>query len=224
MHRKNVFAVLLILALSGCATLGSLTRKNEHKFETTGLFSKSCKEQKEIVCKQADITEMISAFNSIKESDKENKILGDSIDEVKNKGFTIYLDNEEKKQRPGTQIIYGADALTAVGMPLNPPQLNTPEEIETYKKYMKAHFAWTFKETDIEGVTDRIYINTKNASVMGPNYVFVITFQNGNVFRRVIKGGPQDTITQERAFLLGPGSFIGGIFKSGADKAIDLVK
>ena len=109
-------------------------------------------------------------------------------------------------------------------MPLNPPQLNTPEAIEAYKKYMKAHFAWTFKETNVEGVVDRIYINTKNASTTGPNYIFVITFKDGNVFRRVIKGGSLNTITKEKAFLLGPGGFVGDLLKGGVNRGMNLIK
>lgn len=246
--------IILVFALSGCAAIGSITRKNEFKFETTGLFVKPCKERADfeksdnnkkggfwtkfksskeerakelnatLDCNKVDFTKMIEAFNSIKESDEENGILGDSVDEVKRKGFTIYLDSEEKMRRQSTEILYGADALAAVGMPLNPPQLNTPEAIEVYKKYMKAHFAWTFKETNLDGVADRIYINIKNASTTGPDYKFVITFKDGHVFRRVIKGGPQNTVTQEKAFLLGPGGFVGDILSGGVNKGINLIK
>lgn len=247
-------AILVIFTLSGCATVGSITQKNDYKFETTGLFIKPCKERAEfeqskdnkkggffakfksskeerakelnstLGCNEVDLTKMIAAFSGIKESDEENGILGDSIEEVKRKGFTIHLDNEEKARRPSTEILYGADALAAVGMPLNPPQLNTPEAIETYKKYMKSHFAWTFKETNIEGVVDRIYINTKNGSTTGPDYKFVITFKDNHVFRRVIKGGPQNLVTQEKAFFLGPGGFIGDLLTGGVNKGINLIK
>lgn len=41
----TITVVLLVLALSGCAAMGSVTRKNESKFETTGLFTKPCKER-----------------------------------------------------------------------------------------------------------------------------------------------------------------------------------
>ncbi|MDO8574911.1 MAG: hypothetical protein Q7R61_01405 [bacterium] len=255
MNTSSIVAILLIFALGGCATMGSITQKNDYKFETTGLFVKQCKERVEfeqsnnnkkkggfftkfksskeerakelnstLGCNEVDLTKMIAAFNGIKESDEENGILGDSIEEVKRKGFTIYLDNEEKTRRPSTEILYGADALAAVGMPLNPPQLNTPADIETYKKYMKSHFAWTFKETNLEGVADRIYINIKNASTTGPDYKFIITFKDKYVFRRVIKGGPQNTITQEKAFFLGPGGFIGDLLTGGVNKGINLIK
>lgn len=258
--KKNsalIVSLILVLALSGCAAVGSITQKNEYKFETTGLFLKPCKERAELEksdknksgfiskfmekfksskedrakdvntaldCNEVDLERMISAFESIKESDEEGGVLGDTIKEVKKKGFTIYLDEKERMQRPGTEILYSADALAAVGMPLNPPQLNTPEAIEAYKKYMKAHFAWTFKETNIEGVTDRIYINTKNASIMGPDYRFVITFKDGNVFRRVRKGGQLNTVTKEKAFLLGPGGFLGGLLQKGVDGTMGLIK
>lgn len=217
-------AIIVILSaffIGGCATMGGVFQKNEYKFETTGLFMKQCKNCNK---NEVDLAGMIKAFNNIKESDEEKGILGDSIEEVKKKGFTIYLDNKEKTQRPGTEILYGADALAAVGMPLNPPQLNTPEAIEAYKKYMKAHFAWTFQETNIEGISDRIFINTKNSSLTGPNYKFVITFKDNRVFRRVIKGGPQNTITQEKAFLLGPGGFFGDILNGGLNKGINMIK
>lgn len=175
-------------------------------------------------CNEVDLTKMITVFSSIKESDEESGILGDSVEEVKRKGFTIYFDKEEKTRRQSTETLYGADALAAVGMPLNPPQLNTPEAIEVYKKYMKSHFAWTFKETNLGGIIDRIFINTKNASITGPDYKFVITFKDNHVFRRVIKGGPQNTITQEKAFLLGPGGFIGDLLTGGLNKGINLIK
>lgn len=249
--------LILVLALSGCAAVGSITQKNEYKFETTGLFLKPCKERAELEkseekksgfiskftekfksskedqakdvntaldCNEVDLERMVSAFESIKENDEESGALGDSIEEVKGKGFTIYLNEKEKMQRPSAEILYGADALAAVGMPLNPPQLNTPEAIEAYKKYMKAHLAWTFKETNIKGVTDRIYINTKNASVTGPDYKFVITFKDNTVFRRVKKGGPLNTVTKEKAFLLGPGGFLGGLLQKGVDSTIGIIK
>ena len=255
MNTSSIVAILLSLVLTGCgATMGSITQKNDYKFETTGLFVKQCKERVEfeqsndnkkggffakfksskeerskelntvLNCNEVDLTRMIAAFNSIKESDEENGVLGDSIEEIKRKGFAIHLDNEEKARRPSTEILYGADALAAVGMPLNPPQLDTPAAIETYKKFMKSHFAWTFKETNIEGKKDRLYINTLNASTIGPDYKFVITFKNNHVFRRVIKGGPQNTVTQEKAFLLGPGGFIGDLLTGGVNKGINLIK
>ena len=86
----------------------------------------------------------------------------------------------------------------------------------------RLHFG--FKETNIEGKADRIYINTKNASTIGPDYKFVITFKNDRVFRRVIKGGPQNLVTQEKAFLLGPGGFIGDLLTGGVNKGINLIK
>lgn len=249
-----IIAILLIFAFSGCAAVSSITRKNESKFETTGLFIKPCKEitdleksnqnkkggflkkfessreerAKELKttpnCNEVDLTNMIAAFNSIKESDEENSVLGDSIEEVIGKGFTIHLDSEGKIRRPSTEILYGADALAAVGIPLNPPQLNTPAEIEMYKKYMKSHLAWTFKETGLEGISDRIFINTKNASTTGPDYKFVITFKDNYVFRRVIGGGPKNTVTQEKAFLLGPGKFVGDLVTGGINRGVGLIK
>ncbi|MBI2446248.1 MAG: hypothetical protein HYV51_00285 [Parcubacteria group bacterium] len=250
----TVIAFLIIFVISGCTAVGSITQKDNYKFETTGLFIKPCQERADLEksnqnkksgffakfktskedrakelnttlnCNEVDIERMVAVFNSIKESDEENGILGDSIEEVKSKGFTIHLDNEGKTRRPSTEILYGADALAEVGMPLNPPQLNTPEAIEIYKKYMKSHLAWTFKETKIGEKTDRFYINTKNASTIGPNYKFVITYKNNHVFRRVTKGGPQNRVTQEKAFLLGPGEFIGDLLTGGVNKGINLIK
>lgn len=251
----NIFTIALLIPIfSGCAMIGSVTQKNESKFETTGLFIKPCKERTDLEksdrkgkngfwskfrsskedrakelnatlnCNEVDLTKMIEAFGGIKESDEEKGASGDSIDDVKTKGFTIYLDDKGKTQRPSTEILYGADALAAAGMPLNPPQLNTPEAIETYKKYMKSHFAWTFQETNIEGISDRIYINTRNASTTGPSYKFVIIFKDNHVFRRVIKGGPQNTITQEKAFLLGPGGFIGDLITGGVNRGFSIIK
>lgn len=254
MNTGYVVAILLSFVVGGCASIGSITQKDISKFETTGLFIKPCQERTDfeksnqnnkesffakfkpskeyrakelnrvLNCNEVDIEKMVAVFNSIKESDEENGIIGDSVEDVKRKGFTIHLDNEGKMRRPSTEILYGADALAGVGMPLNPPQLNTPEDIETYKKYMKSHFAWTFKETNIGEKTDRIYINTKNASTIGPDYKFVITFKNNHVFRRVIKGGPQNLVTQEKAFLLGPGGFIGDLLTGGVNKGINLIK
>ena len=258
MNRNSAVTILLSLAfiISGCATLDSVTTKNENKFETTQLFVKVCKERTELEksdknknegigffekfksskekrtkevntapnCNEVDLTAMIMAFGNIKESDGEAGVIGDSIEDVKKKGFTIHIDSEEKIRRPSTEILYGADALAAVGIPVNPPQLDTPESIETYKKYMKSHFAWTFKETNLEGTADRIYINTKNGSTTGPDYKFVITFKDNRVFRRVIKGGHQNTVTRESAFLLGPGGFISDLLIGGVNRGVGLIK
>lgn len=220
----RIIIISLIFILSGCAAIGSITRKKDYRFETTGLFIKPCQKNKSCDENETDLQRMITVFNSVKESDDEKGILGDSVDDVKRKGFNIYIDDKEKIQRPATEILYGADALAAAGIPLNPPMLNTPVEIETYKKYMKSHFAWTFQETNIQGVSDRIYINTKNAAMRGPSYKFVIVFKDNRVFRRIIKGGSQNTATKQKAFLLGPGGFLGDILSGGVNRGVNMIK
>ena len=41
----SIVKILLIFALGGCATMGSITQKDNYKFETTGLFIKPCQER-----------------------------------------------------------------------------------------------------------------------------------------------------------------------------------
>src|SRR3990167_5104627 len=82
--------------------------EKSHKNKGNGFFSKLAKNFKPteeerakevsatLNCNEIDLEKMINAFQSIEESDEEKRIAGDSIKEVKRKGFTIYLDNEEK--------------------------------------------------------------------------------------------------------------------------------
>src|SRR3989442_15866127 len=73
---------------------------------------------------------MIEQFETIQEMEAARGIPGDTIEEVRAKGFSIYEDANPKLRRPNTLVLYGNDALAAVGMGVSAPPLQKPEEIK----------------------------------------------------------------------------------------------
>ncbi len=221
--------------------------KRAYTYKTTGLFTKTCKgeEEKERVagseskdkakaqqdkkeksdeCRIADIERMIAVFFSIQETGDKNGIKGDTIEEVRRKGFTIYADERKKTSMKNTQPFYGNDALTLIGMGTSPPQLDTPEKIEAYNNYMKSIYGEAYYETDLEQESDRICINTDEIKTVGDDRIFVIVWKGGHVFQRGIKGGRRDETHKEEAFLKCPGGFVGRTLEGGVNRTMNFIK
>jgi hypothetical protein len=222
------------MILEGCAT-APILRKQSFDFKTTALFKLPCDtpevleakreipddglETKDNQCNSVHMLRMVDRFLSIQESDEAKGVAGDSIAEVRAKGFSIYTDPEGRKRRPNTRPLYGNEALAAVGMGVAPPPLQRAEEIKAYADFMGAHYGEEYEERDVKNVVDRFCLNRRDSHELGDARVFSIVFRNGHVFKRVIKGGPINNPKQERAFLVCPGDFIIDTVKGVGGKA-----
>ncbi|MBI2640694.1 MAG: hypothetical protein HYW91_02295 [Candidatus Sungbacteria bacterium] len=175
-------------------------------------------------CSATNMEEMAEAFMSIQETDETKGILGDTKEQVRKKGFTIFMDQAGKVRRQNTRALYGNDALTAIGMAVSPPPAKNPEEIRTYIEYMAQFYAEEYSEKDIQRVTDRFCINTRDTSEIGDDRTFVILWRGERVFKRNIKGGPINLPKQEKAFLLCPGGFITDAVTGGLNRGIDKIR
>ena len=164
-------------------------------------------------CKTPDLEKMTAAFMSIKETDETRGIRGDTMEEVRNKGFTIYSDDTQKVRRPNTRPLYGNEALTEVGMGVSQPPLQKPEDIKAYNEIMGQIYGQMYVERGMRRVEDRICINNDDSLDIGDDYTFVIVWRNDYVFKRVVKGGPINNPKKKYAFLVCPGGFIGDMLK-----------
>jgi hypothetical protein len=233
MRRLLIPLVLAVLA-GGCST-APILQKQAFDFKTTALFKLPCDtpevlqakrqtpddglETKDNQCNTVHLMRMVDRFLSIIEADEAKGIPGDTIAEVRAKGFSIFTDAEERKRRPNTKPLYGNDALAAVGMSVAPPPLQKPEEIKAYADFMAAHYGEEYYEKDMKIVVDRICLNRRDSHELGDDRTFAIVWRYGHVFKRVIKGGPVDNPKQERAFLVCPGDFIIDTIKGVGSKA-----
>jgi hypothetical protein len=215
-------AAIVVIA-EGCATAPVL-RKQSFDFKSTALFKLPC-DTPEVLeakretpddgleteanrCNSVHMLRMSDRFMTIRETDESRGILGDTIEDVRAKGFTIYLDTEGRKRRPNTRPLYGNDALAAVGMGVSPPPLQRPEDIKAYADYMAQHYGEEYIERDVKNVADRFCLNRRESLETGDDRVFAIVWRAGHVFKRVMKGGPVNNPKQERGFLICPGTFI----------------
>lgn len=221
--QRLVLLAVLVVAAEGCATAPVL-RKQSFDFKTTALFRLPCdtpevlEAKRELPddgletdanqCNSVHMLRMVDRFMTIQERDESRGIEGDTIEEVRAKGFSIFLDPEGRKRRPNTRPLYGNDALAAVGMSVSPPPLQRPEDIKAYADYMAQHYGEEYLEKDIKHVTDRFCVNRRESLELGDDRVFAIVWRGGHVFKRVIKGGPVRNPKQERGFLICPGNFI----------------
>jgi hypothetical protein len=221
-RRLWVLFALAVLA-EGCST-APILRKQSFDFKTTALFRLPCDspevleakreipddglETKDNQCNSVHLLRMVDRFISIQEADEAKGIPGDTIAEVRAKGFSIFTDAEERKRRPNTKPLYGNDALAAVGMSVSPPPLQRPEEIKAYADFMASHYGEEYYEKDLKNVVDRFCLNRRDSTELGDDRTFAIVWRNGHVFKRVIKGGPINNPKQERGFLVCPGDFI----------------
>jgi hypothetical protein len=232
--RRLLILVAVVVMTEGCSTAPILQRQ-AFDFKTSALFKLPCDtpevlqakreipddglETKDNQCNTVHLLRMVDRFISIKEADEAKGIPGDSIAEVRAKGFSIFTDAEERKRRPNTKPLYGNDALAAVGMSVAPPPLQKPEEIKAYADFMASHYGEEYYEKDMKNVVDRFCLNRRDSHELGDDRTFAIVWRNGYVFKRVIKGGPVDNPKQERALLVCPGDFIIDTVKGITSKA-----
>src|SRR3989442_1301953 len=121
------------LVLTGCAERMSIIRKHAVDLKTTALFKRPCDADVPMAeyetmlnrCNRTRLSRMIEQFETIQEMEPAHGIPGDTIEEVRAKGFSIYEDANPKLRRPNTLVLYGNDALAAVGMGVSAPPLRT---------------------------------------------------------------------------------------------------
>ena len=221
--QRLLVVVALAIAAGGCAT-APLLRKQSFDFKTTALFKLPCdtpevlEAKREIPddglettdnqCNSVHMLRMVDRFMSIQEADEAKGIPGDTVEQVRVKGFTIFTDPAGRKRRPNTKALYGNDALAAVGMGVAPPPLQKVEEIRAYTDFMASHYGEEYEERDVKNVVDRFCLNRRDSHELGDARTFSIVWRNGHVFKRIIKGGPINNPKQERGFLVCPGEFI----------------
>ena len=213
---RLVMIPTLGLVLAGCAERMPIIRKQAVDLKTTALFKRRCDasipmgeyETTLNRCNRTRLNRMIEQFETIQEMDPGRGIQGDTVDDVRAKGFSIYQDANTKIRRANTLVLYGNDALSAAGLSVSPPPLQKPDEIKAYSDFMAQHYAEQYIERDVVTVADRYCINNRESIEVGEDRVFVIVWREGRVFKRIIKGGPIDNPKRERGFLLCPGSFV----------------
>ena len=154
MQRFFVLAAVVV-TVEGCATAPVL-QKQSFDFKTTALFRLPC-DSPEVVaasqgvevdgletdanhCNSIHMLRMVDRYMTIEETDAARGIEGDTIEEVRAKGFSIFLDAARRRRRPNTRPLYGNDAVAAVGMGVSPPPLQKPEDIKAYADYMAQHY------------------------------------------------------------------------------------
>lgn len=233
--QRLLFLAALVVVSEGCAT-APLLRKQAFDFKTTALFKLPCdnpevlEAQREVKddgleteanqCNSVHMLRMADRFMTIQETDESRGIPGDSIEQVREKGFSIFLDTAGRLRRPNSRPLYGNDALAAVGMGVSPPPLQRPEDIKAYTDYMAQHYGEEYFERDVKQVADRFCLNRKESLETGDDRVFAIVWRGGRVFKRVIKGGPVSNPRQERGLLICPGNFIVDTLTGVGNKAI----
>lgn len=213
---RVVVVLSVALILSGCVGKMPVLQKRSFDFKSTALFRQPCDanvplEEYEIAlnrCNTKRLLRMIDTFLTIQEADVSQGVSGDTLTDVRQKGFTIYIDEDRKIRRPNTRVLYGSEALAAVGMAVSPPPLQKPEEIKAYADFMGQHYAEEYVERDMTQAADRFCLNTRDSLDVGEDRVFAIVWREGRVFKRIIKGGPINNPKQQRALLVCPGDFI----------------
>jgi hypothetical protein len=219
MNPRTLLSLTLFVVVTGCSH-APIVVKHSYDFRTTSLFKLPCDqvrkpdttvdplEIKLTECNSTRLVRMVENFLRIQEADPDQGVAGDSMADVRAKGFTIYVDTDERVRRANTKPLYGSDALAAVGMPVSAPPLQTPADVRAYTDFMGQHYAEEYYERDLRAITDRFCINSRDSHEMGDDRTFAIVWRNGRVFKRVIKGGPVDNPKQEKGFLLCPSTFI----------------
>jgi hypothetical protein len=224
--RSGAVALLLSIALGGCGL--PVLQKRAYDFKSTALFRRPCDPaaepgKLEIAlnrCNHTRLLRMIELFMSIEEADPQRGRLGDTIEDVRAKGFTLYEDEAGKVRRPNTRVLYGNEALAAVGMAVSPPPLQSPEDVKAYADFMSQHYAEEYVERDMTFVADRICLNSRESLDIGEDRIFTVLWRQGRVFKRIIKGGPVNNPKQERALLICPGNFILDLLTGGINSTV----
>lgn len=241
MRKQAIFLPVLLMVVgfivTGCA---SVLVKETRSFKTTKLFDRPCTKEeqdkfskkfsqveegklgsKNNECRAPNLEFMVEQFLSIRETKivRESiaikEVSGNTVQEVRDKGFRIYWDEEKGKRVQNCRALYGDEALDVLGMSVGGGSRG--QDAESSANFKGRHYGEVCEEEDVFRVIDRICINTRNGLEKGNTYTFVIVWRDGYVLRRAIKGGSIDHSTSEHAFLLCPGDAIAGGMGKGAE-------
>ncbi|HXU91959.1 MAG TPA: hypothetical protein VFQ62_24145 [Methylomirabilota bacterium] len=98
--------LLLAVVAAGCAT-APILRKQSFDFKTTGLFRLPCDSPEVLEAKRAvpddglvHLLRMVDRFMTIQETNEANGVPGDTIADVRAKGFSIFTDADGRQRRP----------------------------------------------------------------------------------------------------------------------------
>lgn len=236
MRKQAIFLpVLLIFAAFLTVGCASILIKETRSFKNTTLFDRQCskderdkfsekfekidtdkKEKNDGECLAPDMEIMVKKFWSIQEIDEKKNIHGDTLEDVRSKGFTIYRDEQKGKRVPNTRALFGDEALSALGMGVG-GDARFAQDAKAISDFKGRHYGEMYEQEDVLRVMDRICINTRNMLEKGDTYTFIIVWRDSHVLRRVIKGGSIDHPSSEHAFLLCPGDAIAGGMGKGAE-------
>src|SRR2546426_12669809 len=106
-------------------------------------------------CNSTRLVRIVENFLRIREADPDQGISGDTLADVRAKGFSIYVDTDERVRRPNTKPLYGSDALAAVRMRVSAPPLQIPTAALASTDFMGQHYAEEYYERDLRNITDR---------------------------------------------------------------------
>src|SRR5947209_20083361 len=128
-----VVILFLALTLSGCVGRMPVLQKRSYDFKSTALFRQPCDEdvplgEYEIAlnrCNSTRLLRMIDTFLTIKEADRTQGIPGDTLVDVRQKGFTIYIDDDRKIGRPTPPWLTATKRPPAAARPAGPPPLQS---------------------------------------------------------------------------------------------------
>ena len=119
---RRALLLILTLPLTACSHSPVMV-KHSYDFRTTALFKLPCDqvrkpdapvdplEVKLTECNSTRLVRMVENFLRIREADPDQGISGDTLADVRAKGFSIYVDTDERVRRPNTKPLYGSDAL-----------------------------------------------------------------------------------------------------------------
>ena len=151
MQRLLILAALVVVA-EGCATAPVL-RKQSFDFKTTALFKLPCdspevlEAQREVSndgleteanqCNSVHMLRMADRFMTIQETDDARGSRGDTIQAVREKGFSIFSTSTASAESEHRPLYGNAHWRRGWG---HPPPLQRPEDIKAYADYMAQHY------------------------------------------------------------------------------------
>src|SRR5207247_4952529 len=103
MNRRTLLQLVVTLAITGCSHSPVMV-KHSYDFRTTSLFKLPCDQVRQpyapvdpleiklTECNSTRLVRMVENFLRIQEADPEQGIAGDTLADVRSKGFTIYAD------------------------------------------------------------------------------------------------------------------------------------